>query len=375
MRKVAALSVVLMPYFVAPVFSAPIVKRLLILNPVNEGAEDNAYIGASLAETLRTRLAETYFFMHPPPEAIETTQKDNLIQNEDLHTKSAALQMGAWLRQDLVLAGKYSVVGNRLKLHLTLYEIDGEKIALQFKTETVLSAKMFDSFSRIADELGEKMKSALPSQQDLSAAGGSYYDPEKGKRTVLLSFGARALGFSKTTTNLTGETTLSNAEFPHLNAELTYQRHHAGEIFNRRYKWPVFLQFSLNGGYAKKDYARDGFNVPTRIISAEALPAVGYVFSLAFIRLEPYLGVGLGYANFYFDYSALTRKPVDTTVAQSVSTQTIEQYYFFTQVGFTTKYAITPRWAVVLIPSVTMFHFTGGIQAELNARLGVGWYF
>jgi hypothetical protein len=359
-----------------PLTAAPTVKRLLILNPVNEGSEANSYIGPSLADALRTGLAENYFFIHPEAEAIDAVRKENLIQDEDLHTKSAALQMGAWLRQDLVLGGKYSVAGNRLKLNLTLYEIETEKALLTFKSETAISAKMFDTFAKIAADLGKQMAEALPSQQDLAASGGSFYDPEKGKRALLLSFGARAVGFAKTNDNLTSATTLSTAETLHFNAEFAYQRHNAGEMLNRRYKWPVFLQFSVNGGYAKKNYSRDGQSVPTRVIAVEGLPALGYAFVLPKgIRLEPYAGVGFGYSNYNFDYSGLSRKPVDTGAAQSVSTQTLDQFYFFSQAGMIAKYAITPRWAVVFTPSFSLFHFAGGVQAELNAKLGAGWYF
>jgi hypothetical protein len=310
--------------------AAPTVKRLLILNPVNEGGEANSYIGPSLADALRTGLAEKYFFIHPEAEAIDAVRKENLIQEEDLHTKSSALQMGAWLRQDLVLAGKYAVAGNRLKLNLTLYQIETEKALLTFKTDAALSAKMFDTFAKIAADLGKQMAEALPSQQELAASGGSFYDPEKGKRTLLLSFGTRAVGIGKTTDNLTTSSTVSTSDALHFNAELTYQRHNVGEVFNRRYKWPAFFQFGLNGGYAKKNYSRDGTNVPTRMIAVEGLPALGYAFNLPRgIRLEPYAGIGFGYANYNFDYSELARKPVDTSAAQSVATQTLEQFYFF----------------------------------------------
>lgn len=356
--------------------AAPTVKRLLILNPVNEGGEANAYIGPSLADALRTGLAENYFFIHPEAEAIEAVRKENLIQEEDLHTKSSALQMGAWLRQDLVLAGKYSVAGNRLKLNLTLYQMETEKALLTFKTDAALSAKMFDTFAKIAADLGKQMAEALPSQQELTAAGGSFYDPEKGKRTLLLTFGARAAGIGKVTDNLTTGSTVSTSDTLHFNTEFTYQRHNAGEMLNRRYKWPVFLQFSLNGGYAQRNYLRDGTNIPTRIIAVEGLPSLGYAFLLPRgIRIEPYAGVGLGYANFNLDYSELARKPVDTSAAQSVSTQTLEQFYFFTQAGAVMKYAITPRWAVVFTPSFSLFHYSGGFQGELNAKLGAGFYF
>lgn len=356
--------------------AAPTVKRLLILNPVNEGGEANAYIGPSLADALRSGLAEQYFFIHPEPEAIETVQKENLIQPEDLHTKSSALQMGAWLRQDLVLAGRYSVAGNRLKLFLTLYQIDSEKALLTFKSEAALSAKMFDTFAKIAADLGKQMAEALPSQQELKISGGSFYDPEKGKRTVLLTLGTRALGIGKTTDNLTSGSTVSTSDGLHFNAELTYQKHYAGEIINRRIKWPLFLQFGLNGGYAKRNYSHDGITIPTRVIAVEGLPALGYAFELPRgFRLEPYAGIGFGYANYNFDYSGLSRKPVDTTAAQSVSTQTLDQFYFFTSAGVVGKFAITPRWALVVTPSFTLFHYSGGLQAELNARIGAGWYF
>lgn len=356
--------------------AAPTVKRLLILNPVNEGGEANSYIGPSLSEALRTGLAQKYFFIHPEAEAIETVRKDNLIQEEDLHTKSSALQMGAWLRQDLVLAGKYAVTGSRLRLNLTLYEMETEKALLTFKTETAISAKMFDTFAKIAADLAQQMAQALPSQQDLKASGGSFYDPEKGKRTLLLTFGTRAVGIGNATDNLTTGSTVSTSDGLHFNAEFAYQRHNAGEIFNRRYKWPVFLQFALNSGYAKRNYSHDGTAIPTRVIAVEGLPALGYAFNLPRgIRLEPYAGIGLGYANYNFDYSGLARKPVDTSVAQSVSTQTIDQFYFFTSLGFVAKYAITPRWAIVLTPSFTLFHYSTGLQAEVNARIGAGWYF
>lgn len=359
----------------APLFAAPTVKRLLILNPVNEGAEANAYIGPSLAEAIRAKLAERYFFFHPDDEAVENTRRNNFIQEEDLHTKSSAVQMGEWLRQDLVMNGKYSVAGNRLRLNLNLYEIETGKLLVNFKTEAPVTAKMFDTFAAVATQLGEKMAEALPSQQELTASGGSYYDPEKGKRTLVLSFGTRAAGFSKTATNLSSSSTVSNADFPHLSASLAYQRHNALDIFGRRYKWPVFAQFILSGGYSKRDYTRDGAAVPTRLISVEAVPSLGYAFSLRWFKLEPYIGAGLGYANFNFDYSTLARRPVDTSVGQAVSAQTVEQFYVLTQAGMLIKYAVHPRWSIVLTPSATLFHYAGGVQAEINARVGAGFYF
>lgn len=359
-----------------PLLAAPTVKRLLILPAVNESAgAENAYIGPSLAEAIQAKLAEQYFFFHPDEEAVAATQRSNLIQDEDLHTKSAALQMGEWLRQDLVLNGKYTTAGNRLRLNLNLYEIETGRLLINFKTEMPLSARMFDAFSSIATQLGEQMAQALPSQQELSASGGSYYDPEKGKRAVLLSFGTRAAGFTPTAGNLTASSTVASADFPHLNVGLSYQRHGALDLFGRRYKWPVFAQFTLSGGYGRRDYTRDGSAVPTRLIALEAVPAIGYAFSFSWFRLEPYLGAGLGYSNFYLDYSSLARKPVDTSVGQALASQTIEQFYFLSQAGAVLKYAPHPRWAIVMVPSATLFHFAGGAQAEINVRLGAGFYF
>lgn len=356
--------------------AAPTVKRLLVLNPVNESAQaEHSYIGPSLADAIRTKLAESYFFIHPPEDAIQDTQSGNLIQDEDLHTKSAALQMGEWLRQDLVLAGRYAVANNRLRINLNLYEIETGRVVVNFKSEAPLSAKMFDAFNKIAADLGVKMAEALPSQQSLAASGGSFYDPEKGKRTLMLTAGMRAVGFAPEASNLMGSTTVSGAEFAHFNAEFTYQRHQLAELFIRRSKLPVFAQFGLNAGYARRTYTRSGSDVPTRLISGEAVPAVGYAFDLGWLRLEPFAGFGLGYSNVLFDYSGLARKPVDTTVAQSVSEQTIEQFYFLSQAGVNIKWMLHPRWAVIFIPSATVFHFAGGAQAELNARLGAGFYF
>lgn len=362
--------------FCAPLWSAPMVKRLLVLPPVNESASnDNTYIGPSLAETIKTKLAERYFFFHPEDEAIENTRRNNFIQQEDLHTKSSAIQMGEWLRQDLVMNGKYSVAGNRLRLNLNLYEIETGRLLVNFKTEAALSAKMFDTFAAIAAELGEKMAKALPSQQELAASGGSYYDPEKGKRTLVLGFGTRAAGFTTTATNLSSSAAISNADFPHLSASLSYQRHSVLDMFNRHYRWPVFAQVTLSGAYAKRDYNRDGGTVPTRFLAFEAVPSLGYAFSVFWFKLEPYLGAGLGYANFKLDYSNLARKPVDTTIGQSITTQTVEQFYILSQAGMLIKYAIHPRWSVVLTPSATLFHYAGGVQVEINARVGAGFYF
>jgi hypothetical protein len=234
---------------------------------------------------------------------------------------------------------------------------------------------MFDTFNKIAAELGTKMSEALPSQQALAASGGSYYDPEKGKRTLLLSAGMRAAGFAPETGNLTGSTTVSGAEFAHFNAELTYQRHQVAELFVRRSKLPVFAQFGLNAGFARRIYTRSGSEVPTRLITGEAIPSLGYAFNLGSLRLEPFAGFGFGYSNFLFDYSGLARKPVDTAVAQSVPEQTLDQFYFLSQAGANIKWMLHPRWAVVFIPSATVFHFAGGAQAEVNARLGAGFYF
>lgn len=370
------LAPVLVMLFSAGLHAAPTVKRLLVLNPVNEGAQaELSYIGPSLAEAIRTTLAESYFFIHPPEEAMNETQSGNLIQDEDMHTKSAALQMGEWLRQDLVLNGRYSVANGRLRLNLNLYEIETGRVLVNFKTEAPLSAKMFDAFNKIAADLGVKMSEALPSQQALAASGGFYYDPERGKRTFLLSAGMRAVGFAPETSNLTGSTTVSGAEFAHFNAEFTYQRHQIPELLARRSKLPVFVQFGVNMGYARRTYTRNGSDVPTRLITGEAVPSLGYAFNFGALRLEPFAGFGFGYSNFLFDYSALARKPVDTTIAQSVSEQILEQFYFLSQAGANIKWMLHPRWAVVFIPSATVFHFAGGAQAEVNARLGAGFYF
>lgn len=362
-------------FAVAPSVSAPTVKRLLVLPPVAEASADSAYIGPSLAEAIRTKLAEKYFFFHPDEEAVEATRRNNFIQDEDLHTKSAAVQMGEWLRQDLVMNGRYSLAGNRLKLNLNVYEIETGKLLLNFRTETAVSAKMFDTFHAIASQLGEKMAEALPSQQELASSGGSYYDPEKGKRTLIVAGGMRALGFAKSTGNLSGSSTLSNADFPQISVALTYQRHNLLDLFSRRLKIPVFAQFALISGYARREYSRDGSSVPVRLVSVEALPSLGYAFGWKSFRFEPYVGAGLGYANFYFDYGLLARKPVDTTLGQAVSTQTVEQFAIISQLGMTLKFALHPRWAVTLTPAATFYHYAGGTQGDVAVRMGAGVYF
>ena len=114
---------------------APIValQKIMILPVINADKDPNfAYLEASITDSLRQRLGEKLAFDELAEDKWTSVAEQNFILRDDLHTRTAAMNLGILANQDIVISGGFLPVqkksGNgKTSIQTTVYLLDVKK--------------------------------------------------------------------------------------------------------------------------------------------------------------------------------------------------------------------------------------------------------
>lgn len=166
-----------------PAFSlnAAGLKRVLILDFKNVEEKPNyQYLESSITEAVAGALREKFAFTESPRQLWESVGKDNHIYEEDYHTHTAAMNLGLLSRQDVVIAGRYTIreKGNTTEIHthVQIIDVNSQKVIAKFIEVGPADSRIFDSVNRIASRISEEAKVILPSKADWAQHGADEAD-------------------------------------------------------------------------------------------------------------------------------------------------------------------------------------------------------
>ena len=88
-------------------------KRVLVLDFINaDKLSQYSYLESSITDAVRKSLSAKFAYSETRRHNWEAIAEDNFLYKEDLHTKSAAMNLGLLSKQDVVIAGNFNVVSS-----------------------------------------------------------------------------------------------------------------------------------------------------------------------------------------------------------------------------------------------------------------------
>lgn len=191
MRSVRIFFLLILP--AGGLFSAGL-KRVLILDFKNVEEKANyQYLENSITEAVAGALREKFAFTESPRQLWESVGKDNHIYEEDYHTHTAAMNLGLLSRQDVVIAGRYTIreKGSTTEIHtyVQIIDVNSQKVIAKFIEVGPADGRIFDSVNRIATRISEEAKVILPSKSDWAQHGADEADTTPRYNNFAATFG------------------------------------------------------------------------------------------------------------------------------------------------------------------------------------------
>ena len=177
--SVYLISIVLLLTLNSTIFSAEL-KKVLILDFINVSKDPGfGYLEKSLTDAARKKLQKKFAYREMAPSEWAAVMKDNHIFREDIHTKSAALQLGLLSRQDVAISGGYTVASKNgkaaIQTTVNILDIAEKKVIASFSEDTAVDSNMFNAVDKIADRIAHEARRVLPNKEDW--AGKSISEP------------------------------------------------------------------------------------------------------------------------------------------------------------------------------------------------------
>lgn len=151
-------------------------KKVLVLDFINiDKKGDYNYLEASLTDAVRNSLKERFAFEETPERRWQQVAADNYIFRQDFHTQTAATNLGLLARQDIVIAGGFTVREKKNEtLILTtvrLVDIGKRSTIAEFTLPAKADSTIFESVDKIAQRITQEAQTVLPSKEDWQKSG------------------------------------------------------------------------------------------------------------------------------------------------------------------------------------------------------------
>ena len=105
-------SVTLVVTLLAPQFldAAPSLKKVAVLELVNLDKNSNVeYLSGSMTDAMEEKLSGKFSYQKADKRELTRVAEENFLYKDDFATKSVALNLGLLTKQDVVIAGGFSV--------------------------------------------------------------------------------------------------------------------------------------------------------------------------------------------------------------------------------------------------------------------------
>lgn len=152
-------------------------KKVAVLELVNLDKNPNVeYLSGSMTEAMEEKLKGKFAFQKANKKELNQVAEDNFLFKDDFATKSVALNLGLLAKQDVIIAGGFSVrksgAGEELTTTVRIYDIPNKKIVAEIKEKSPLDSTIFESVDRITNKVVDAARAVLPTKEDWQRAGG-----------------------------------------------------------------------------------------------------------------------------------------------------------------------------------------------------------
>lgn len=358
-----ALGICLFLQIIAPAQSWGLQKpKLIVIDWFNEENNPHAdYLSASITEAVVSELHKKFVFELMPQKDWQASARENQIQKEDLATATAALQLGTWNAQSVVISGKYRLKKNgarqTMQVDAALYSIPETRRALQFSEELPLSSDMFGALNKMAERFADKAKNLLPSEETYRLA--EIREFEAMRNYLAFRPGMVFFGRPAQQQNLLVSSVMSPSDFP-----LQY----GGNFEYRRFGiWKHFLGVYANAGghYGTANLTGRGTAIPGTVFDIHG--AAGLLWHFGFNRkfyLVPQLGAGYQYGQIILKGQA-----------SPIYNQTIVDGTVFAEARLNFGYFISRRVAIEIAPLAYTAFYSGLTSVMVGFDIAGVWKF
>lgn len=314
-------------------------KRKVLILPF-QNREKNPlydYLEGSITDAVTKKLQERFVFEQVAEDKWRANAAQNLVHPGEFYTQTAGMQLGAWLKQDVVISGSFIVSQKPLTQARQKYDADGKsgtpveklirpenkdapvivttvrlfdiskrKLVTEFEVEGFADASIFESVDALALRVSKEAAAVLPNEEEWKARADSDWPDFDDQLAFTLSGGliSTPSAFAGT---LTSGSQIIPADFHPIAGTFSYRR--------RKLFWrDLYLGGALAYGRGSREFNVDK---STTAISAssDALGLgvlVGYEWKIR-DRFYAAPGIRFGYqlAHIKLDYSSLAAKPLD----------------------------------------------------------------
>lgn len=152
-------------------------KKVAVLELVNLDKNPNVeYLSGSMTEAMEEKLKGKFAFQKANKKELNQVAEDNFLFKDDFATKSVALNLGLLAKQDVIIAGGFSVrksgAGEELTTTVRIYDIPNKKVVAEIKEKSPLDSTIFESVDRITNKVVDAARAVLPTKDEWQRAGG-----------------------------------------------------------------------------------------------------------------------------------------------------------------------------------------------------------
>ncbi|MBV6493170.1 MAG: hypothetical protein LDLANPLL_01185 [Turneriella sp.] len=170
-------------FFSFPLWSLQKVVLLPIINIENDA--NFAYLEASISDSLGTRLREKLAFDELPEEKWALVAGEHFVLRKDLYTQTAAMNLGIFSKQDIVIAGGYKPIiakgkaQGKSKIHVNVFllEVKSKKVITNLDFDLPADSELFTAIGQVADKMEVEARKIIPSKEDAARMGASSATP------------------------------------------------------------------------------------------------------------------------------------------------------------------------------------------------------
>ncbi|MCX7633086.1 MAG: hypothetical protein N2Z22_07130, partial [Turneriella sp.] len=157
--------------------SAQQLKKVAVLELVNLDKNPNVdYLSGSMTEAMEEKLSSKFAYQKADKRQLSQVAEDNFLYKDDFATKSVALNLGLLAKQDVVIAGGFTVrKGNKgEELHTTvrIFDVPQKKVVAEIKEKSPIDNTIFESVDKITNKIVDAAKAVLPTKEEWQRGGG-----------------------------------------------------------------------------------------------------------------------------------------------------------------------------------------------------------
>lgn len=306
----------LMIFLSAPAYSIT-QRRVLIMDIKNvSGNPDYAYLEPSITEAIKKTLKKSFVFLDYPEKEWKALAKQNFFFEDSFNTATIGMQLGLLGRQDVVIGGGFTILGNRIITKIHILGMADRKILKEFEVRGYADSRIWDSVQNIADQVAKVAKDVLPNKNEWNSIS------VQGRNQISISAQIAPISIPAANTaplpSLTTFYVFPNDFQLAVKFSVDYMR--IGVFTNAFAFWGNLSYTMANQKFAAQGHSPNISTIGGHLDSFHAAGGVAYrVLQLQSFYLFPRIGFGFYYNVITLDFTTLNNAPSSASGSNTIS--------------------------------------------------------